>query len=41
MFSLLKENGLSKDESIGLKDYFNKEIDGWGDIFEDIGIQLK
>lgn len=41
MFSLLKEKGLSKDEAIGLRDYFNKEIDGWGDIFEDIGIQLK
>lgn len=41
MFSLLKEKGLSKDESVGLKDYFNKVIDGWGDIFEDMGIQFK
>lgn len=41
MFSLLKEKSLSKNESIGLRDYFNKEIDGWGDIFDDIGIQLK
>lgn len=41
MFSLLKEKGLSKVESIELKDYFNKTIDGWGNIFEDIGIKHK
>lgn len=41
MFSLLKEKGLSKKETIELKDYFNRVIDGWDDIFEDIGIQLK
>lgn len=41
IFSLLKEKGLSKDGSIELKEYFNRVIEGWGDIFEDIGIQLK
>ena len=41
IFSFLKEKGLSKDESIELKKYFNQTIEGWGDIFEDIGIQLK
>lgn len=41
IFSLLKEKGVSKDESIELKEYFNRVIEGWGDIFEDIGIQLK
>lgn len=41
MFSLLREKGLSKVESTELKDYFNKAIDGWGDIFEDIGVQFK
>lgn len=41
IFSLLKEKGLSKNESIELKEYFNQTIDGWGDIFEDIGIQLQ
>lgn len=41
VFSLLKDKGLSKKESLGLKEYFNQTIDGWGDIFEDIGIQFK
>ncbi len=41
IFSLLKEKGLSKDESIELKEYFNQVIEGWRDIFEDIAIQLK
>lgn len=41
IFSLLREKGLSKDGSIELKEYFNQVIEGWGDIFEDIGIQFK
>lgn len=41
VFSLLRDKGLSKKESFELKDYFNQTIDGWGDIFEDIGIQLE
>lgn len=41
IFSLLKAKGLSKDKSVELKEYFNQNIDGWGDIFDDIGIQLK
>lgn len=41
IFSILKEKGLSEGESAELRNYFNKMIDGWGDIFEDIGIQQK
>lgn len=41
VYSLLKEKGLSKGGSIELKEYFNKNINGWGDIFEDIGVQQK
>ena len=41
LFSLLKKKGLAKDQLVGLKGYFNQSIKGWGDIFEDIGIQLK
>jgi len=41
IFSLLKEKGISKNESIELKEYFNQAIEGWGDIFEDIGVRLK
>ena len=40
MFGDMESHGASKEEQEKLRAYLNKEIKGWGDIFEDIQFQF-